>query len=132
MVLSRPICFVQTHQEASFYPGGRGWMKMNRDQGAGEGSRTGQYTTQPVVFIEINLFFWDECPSDHCKPVFNYAVLKKLILAFLAMFLLSASGKMAFSKVFIPAFPQTSFTLHNCCSQQLSIRTPLSYMVRTV
>lgn len=56
-----------------------------------------------ILTFEIHLFFWGNCPSDHCKPAFNYPALKKLILAFLAMFL-GASGNMAFSEVSTPAF----------------------------
>lgn len=58
-------------------------FKMNTKQGARDGTRAGFF----VLFlnIEIHLFFCDKCPSDHCKPAFNYPALKKLILTFLAM-----------------------------------------------
>lgn len=63
-------------------------FKMNTKQRARDGTRAGfLFCFVLILTIEIHIFFWGNCPSDHCKPAFNYPALKKLILTFLAMFL---------------------------------------------
>lgn len=102
MATSCPICLVQARQDASFHPAGAGFGFQDEYKAGGQGWHQGRFFCL-FLNIEIHLFFWGKCPSDHCKPAFNYPALKKLIFGIFGN-VLSASGNMTFAEVSAPAF----------------------------